>query len=72
MRKRNEIIASQINRDISNILKFDVYDERLHNTIITEVIVTPNLQLAKIYWISHNISDNTTITKLLNKAAGFY
>ena len=45
-------IAALIQRVIASSMEAQLHDKRLTNVTITEVRVTNDLQIAKVYWLS--------------------
>jgi ribosome-binding factor A len=48
--RRQERVSGQIHRELSQLLIREVRDPRLAEVTITEVRVTPDLQLARVYF----------------------
>lgn len=68
-------IAALIQRVIASNMESALHDKRLKNVTITDVKVTNDLQLAKIYWTTLTRSDNedgakARATTALNQAKG--
>ena len=70
--KRKDRVASEIKKAISQILEVESGNERLKRVTLTDVEVTQDLRIAKIYVSSSlgNISHEATIDEL-RKASGF-
>lgn len=70
--KRKDRVASEIKKAISQILEVESGNERLKRVTLTDVEVTQDLRIAKIYVSSSlgNISHEATIDELKN-ASGF-
>ncbi|WP_025916356.1 30S ribosome-binding factor RbfA [Herminiimonas sp. CN] len=66
-------VADQIQRDLSEIIAFELKDPRVGMITITEVQVTPDYAHAKIFFTTLNDSPEALQNTLegLNKAAGF-
>ena len=67
---KGERVASDMQRELGNILLLEAKDEDFKNVTITDVEVTNDLSLAKIYFTT---TDNREkVEKDLNNAAGFF
>lgn len=66
---RSQRVAEQIQRELADMLQFEVKDPRVSMVTVTEVEVTGDLAHAKIYYSSTESSPE--IQKGLEKAAGF-
>ena len=67
---KGERVASDMQREIGNILLLEAKDEDFKNVTITDVEVTNDLSFAKIYFTT---TDNREkVEKDLNNAAGFF
>ncbi len=66
---RNERVASLIAREISIIISQDVKDPRLGIVTVTQVSVSPDLKVAKIYFTS--LGNSTNDLEILRGAKGF-
>ena len=67
---KGERVASDMQRDLGNILLLEAKDEDFKNVTITDVEVTNDLSFAKIYFTT---TDNREkVEKDLNNAAGFF
>lgn len=67
---KGERAASDIQREISNILLLDAHDEDFKNVVITACEVTNDLSFAKVYFTT---TDNREkVLHDLNNAAGFF
>lgn len=66
-------VADQIQRDLSEIIAFELKDPRVGMVTITEVQVTPDYAHAKIFFTTLNDSTEALQNTLegLNKASGF-
>lgn len=66
-------VADQIQRDLSEIIAFELKDPRVGMITITEVQVTPDYAHAKVFFTTLNDSPEALQNTLegLNKAAGF-
>ena len=70
--KRKDRVASEIKKAVSQILEVESGNERLKMVTLTDVEITKDLRIAKIYVSSSlsNISHEATIDELRN-ATGF-
>ncbi|WP_025209771.1 30S ribosome-binding factor RbfA [Hippea sp. KM1] len=70
--KRKDRVASQIKKAISEILEFESGNEKLRSITLTDVEMTDDLRLAKIF-VSSNLSSMTQKDTLavLENAKGF-
>lgn len=67
---KGERVASDMQRELGNILLLEAKDEDFKNVTITDVEVTNDLSFAKIYFTT---TDNIEkVEKDLNNAAGFF
>ena len=64
-------IASQIAKEVSNILSNESRDENFKMVTITGAEVTNDLSFAKVYFTIMNEKEKDKILKELNEAAGF-
>ena len=70
MSLKGERVASDMQRELGNILLLEAKDEDFKNVTITDVEVTNDLSFAKIYFTT---TDNREkVEKDLNNAAGFF
>ena len=68
-------IAALIQRVIASSMEAQLHDKRLSNVTITEVRVTNDLQIAKIYWTQlghegHEQGERRRAQQALNQAKG--
>lgn len=56
---------------ISQILKMEIKDERIHFVTVTACSITNDLSFAKVYVTVLNNEEKDSILKLLNKASNF-
>ena len=56
---------------ISQILKLEIKDERIHFVTVTACSITSDLSFAKVYVTILNDEERNSILKLLNKASNF-
>ncbi len=68
---RSSRIAEQIQKDIVNILRLKVKDQRIEWVTINEVEVSSDCTLATIYWTTLTDGKRSDITKALESAKGF-
>lgn len=66
---RSQRVAEQIQRELADLLQFEVKDPRVSMVTVTEVEVTGDLAHAKVYYSSTEGSPE--LQKGLEKAAGF-
>ncbi|OAJ69858.1 ribosome-binding factor A [Methylobacillus sp. MM3] len=66
---RSQRVAEQIQRELADLLQFEVKDPRVSMVTITEVEVTGDLAHAKVYYSS--TENSPELQKGLEKAAGF-
>mgnify|MGYP003584831445 FL=1 len=69
---RSDRVGMEIKREINEILKLKVRDPRVQGVTITDVHMTGDLSLAKIYYTIHSTlaSDNQKTQTGLEKATG--
>lgn len=70
MNLKGEKVASDMQRELGNILLLEAKDEDFKHVTITDCDVTNDLSFAKIYFITTD--DREKVTKDLNNAAGFF
>ena len=67
-------IAALIQRVIASSMEAQLHDKRLANVTITEVRVTNDLQIAKVYWLlgheGHEQGERRRAQQALNQAKG--
>lgn len=68
---KTERIASQIVRELSNIIFTEVKDDKLKNITITSASLTPDLGLANIYYTFLDDYSRKEIQEELEKASAF-
>lgn len=68
---RSERLASQIQRELSALIRHSLKDPRLAQPSILDVQVTRDLSLAKIYFSVLDPADSDATREALNHAAGF-
>jgi ribosome-binding factor A len=71
--QRGQRVADQIQRDLSELISFELKDPRVGMVTLTEVQVTPDYAHAKVYFTLLKDSPDAVRSTLegLNKAAGF-
>ena len=67
---KGERVASDMQRELGNILLLEAKDEDFKNVTITDVDVTNDLGFAKIYFTT--LDNREKVEKDLNNAAGFF
>lgn len=67
---KGERVASDMQREICNILLLEAKDKDFKNVTITDVDVTNDLSFAKIYFTTLNNKEK--VEKDLNNASGFF
>jgi ribosome-binding factor A len=66
---RHQRVAEQLQRELADLLQFEVKDPRVSMVTITEVEVTGDLAHAKVYYSAPENSPELVLG--LNKASGF-
>lgn len=66
---RSDRVAEQIQRELADLLQFEVKDPRIGMVTLTEVEVSGDMAHAKIYYSAK--SDTPELQKGLEKSAGF-
>ena len=67
---KGERVASDMQRELCNILLLEAKDKDFKNVTITDVDVTNDLSFAKIYFTT--LDNKEKIEKDLNNASGFF
>ena len=70
MNLKGERVASDMQRELGNILLLEAKDEDFKHVTITDCDVTNDLSFAKIYFTTTD--DRKIVEKDLNNAAGFF
>ncbi|MDY6072395.1 MAG: 30S ribosome-binding factor RbfA [Bacilli bacterium] len=70
MNLKGERVASDMQRELGNILLLEAKDEDFKHVTITDCDVTNDLSFAKIYFTTTD--DREKVEKDLNNAAGFF
>ena len=68
---RTDRVNELIKRELVQLLSTGTKDPRLQNVFITDVIVSPDLSSAKVFF-SVKDDEQKQVTHLLNKASGFF
>ena len=68
---RAERVNELIRRELVLLLKKETKDPRLQTVVITDVIVTRDLTIAKVFF-SVDESSQKVVASLLSKASGFF
>lgn len=68
---RSDRLASQIQRELSVLIRNELKDPRLHQPSILDVEVTRDLSLARIYFSVLDPGQGEESMRALNHAAGF-
>jgi len=70
---RNRRVGEQIRRELAALIQMEMKDPRVGMVTISEVRVTHDLSLAKVYFTTLGTAEDATRTvELLNKAASFF
>lgn len=70
--KRSRQIADMIQRQLSLALRQEIQDPRLADVTITDVILSTDLRIAKVYFTLIKDSELTTVQTALSNAAGHF
>lgn len=70
--KRTRQIADMIQREISLALRREIQDPRLMNVVITDVVLSGDLRIAKIYFSLIKDSELSLVQAALKKASGHF
>jgi len=70
MKLKAERAASDIQKELGNIMLFEAKDKDFKNVVITDVDVSNDLSYAKVYFTT--IDDREKVLKDLNNASGFF
>ena len=71
MNLKGERVASDMQRELGNILLLEAKDEDFKHVTITDCDVTNDLSYAKVYFTCLNDNKREEVTKALNNASGF-
>lgn len=69
---RPKRVAEAIKNELSILLLQKVRDPRLQHVSVSQVVATPDLKLAKVYFVIPAGQDWGTVRKGLEKAKGFF
>jgi len=69
---RPKRVAEAIKNELSVLLLREVADPRLHAVSFSQVMVTPDLKLAKVYFVLPVGGDQRQVSRALKKARGFF
>jgi ribosome-binding factor A len=70
--KRTRQVADMIQRELSTALRREIKDPRLANVVITDVHLSPDLRIAKIYFSLIKDSELSVVEAALKKASGHF
>lgn len=62
-------VADQIHKEVSKMFLFEINDPRLKQISITSVKLSPDMSIAKIYFVTHEF--DKSILEALKKTSGF-
>ncbi|MCF6226695.1 MAG: 30S ribosome-binding factor RbfA [Xanthomonadales bacterium] len=68
---RSERVAAQLHREIAQIIQKDVKNPDVGFVSVSEVVVTRDISMARVYVTVFNAEEAAVSIKALNKAAGF-
>lgn len=68
---RTRRVAELIREEVSRILRDEVKDPRVHDVVITDVTVTKDMSLARIFFSSYDSRHMGDIKQGLEKSSGF-
>jgi ribosome-binding factor A len=68
---RDRRVGELLKEEIARIIQYEIKNEELHNVIITEVTVTKDLSLARVYFRSLDNTDLEHLKMPLERAKGF-
>ena len=71
---RADRLAKSIQEVVSDALQYEASDQRLHQVVITRVVVSPDLQTCKVYWHLLQPGEDAEIRdieKALDRARGW-
>ncbi len=70
--RRQQRVAEQIHRELSSLLMFEVHDPRLTGITVTGVDITPDLLLARVYFVVAGADDGgADALAALGRAKGY-
>src|SRR3989344_5137511 len=70
--KRLRQVSDHIQKTLATLLHQSVYDPRLTEVTITDVVVSPDLKHAKVYFSLYKPEGVNETTDILNKASGYF
>jgi ribosome-binding factor A len=70
--KRTRQVADMIQRYLSTALRQEIKDPRLADVTITDVVLSPDLRMAKIYFTLIKASELSTAQTALQNASGHF
>ena len=68
---RTRRVAELLRKEISEIIINYVHDPKVHDVVITEIKVTKDLDLARVYFTSYDKNSIDAIKKGLDRSNGF-
>ncbi len=68
---RTRKVAELLRKEVSSIITNLVHDPKVHDVVITEIKVTKDLDLARIYFTSYDSENISAIKKGLDRSGGF-
>jgi ribosome-binding factor A len=68
---RMDRVSKALNREISAILQEDIDDPRIESVVITEVKVTRDMRLAKVFYVVYSDEEKKEVAKGLKSASKF-
>ena len=68
---RTRRVAELLRKEISGILTNLVHDPKVHDVVITEIKVTKDMDLARVYFTSYDKASIEAIKKGLERSNGF-
>ncbi len=68
---RTDRIASEVQRELSQLLRSSIKDPRISDVSITAVRVTRDLGQAKVYFLVPEGAESEPVQEALNRAANF-
>lgn len=68
---RSDRIADLIREEVALIFLNEVSDKRLKNINITDVRISPDLSVARIYYVTPNKKEDAVTKKTLDSVKGF-
>ncbi len=69
--RRQQRVAEQIHRELSSLLMFEIHDPGLAGITITGVDITPDLLLARVYFVAGGGDGDTEALAALGRAKGY-